>query len=272
MVGNLVERYPRDRTDGFGRGYADRRPFVGPPRRPGARGPQSGTRGRGDREDRRRARIARGRAEVVPSARWQLRRGRTAGGGASTDAGRHVERGSSGLERAHVVEADRASRPRQGGSRFDRADARRRRRPERDDPRAPEDHPRHPEDGSPFGRDPEDGRDPGRGTRRGRRVILSVDRPRCRLRGMGNSGKKRKGRRHLAKAGTATDLKQMHHQEHREIAHNIGLDTHDRSGWRTHADVRLVRHRGRARGRDRRARVLALPVGLLTNAGPAEPR
>ena len=47
---------------------------------------------------------------------------------------------------------------------------------------------------------------------------------------MGNSGKKRKGRRHLAKAGTATDLEQMHHQEHREIAHNVGLDTHDRSG------------------------------------------
>ena len=51
---------------------------------------------------------------------------------------------------------------------------------------------------------------------------------------MGNSGKKRKGRRHLAKAGTATDLEQMHHQERREIAHNIGLDTHDRSaGGRT---------------------------------------
>ena len=47
---------------------------------------------------------------------------------------------------------------------------------------------------------------------------------------MGNSGKKRRGRRHLAKAGTKTDLEQMHHQEHREIAHNIGLDTHDRSG------------------------------------------
>ncbi len=47
---------------------------------------------------------------------------------------------------------------------------------------------------------------------------------------MGNSGKKRKGRRHLAKAGTATDLEQMHHQQRREIAHNIGLDTHDRSG------------------------------------------
>lgn len=46
---------------------------------------------------------------------------------------------------------------------------------------------------------------------------------------MGNSGKKRKGRRHLPKAGTATDLEQMHHQEHREIAHNIGLDPHDRS-------------------------------------------
>ena len=51
---------------------------------------------------------------------------------------------------------------------------------------------------------------------------------------MGNSGKKRKGRRHLPKAGTATDLEQMHHQEQREIAHNIGLDTHDRSaGGRT---------------------------------------
>ena len=47
---------------------------------------------------------------------------------------------------------------------------------------------------------------------------------------MGNSGKKRKGRRHLPKAGTATDLEQMHHQQRREIAHNIGLDTHDRSG------------------------------------------
>ena len=72
---------------------------------------------------------------------------------------------------------------------------------------------------------------------------------------MGNSGKKRKGRRHLAKAGTKTDLEQMHHQEHREIAHNIGLDTHDRAGGR----------------RGRRARVLALPV-VLTNAGLAEPR
>jgi CHASE3 domain sensor protein len=47
---------------------------------------------------------------------------------------------------------------------------------------------------------------------------------------MGNSGKKRKRRRHLPKAGTATDLQQMHHQEHREIEHNIGLDTHDRTG------------------------------------------
>jgi hypothetical protein len=47
---------------------------------------------------------------------------------------------------------------------------------------------------------------------------------------MGNSGKKRKGRRHLPKAGTQTDLNQMHHQERREVAHNIGLDTHDRTG------------------------------------------
>ena len=88
---------------------------------------------------------------------------------------------------------------------------------------------------------------------------------------MGNSGKKRKGRRHLPKAGTATDLKQMHHQEHREIAHNIGLDTHDRSaGERTLTHV-LIGHRDRAR-RGRRARVLALPVGLVTNAGLAVPR
>ena len=47
---------------------------------------------------------------------------------------------------------------------------------------------------------------------------------------MGNSGKKRKRRQHLPKAGTKTDLEQMHHQERREIGHNIGLDTHDRSG------------------------------------------
>ena len=132
---------------------------------PGARGPQSGTRGRGDREDRRRARIARGRVEVVPPARRQLRRGGAAGSGASTDARRHVERGSSGLELAHVVEADHASRARRRGSRFDRADARRRGRPERDDPRAPEDHPRHPEDGPPSGRAPEAGVTPwGEGT------------------------------------------------------------------------------------------------------------
>lgn len=47
---------------------------------------------------------------------------------------------------------------------------------------------------------------------------------------MGSSGKKRRGRRHLAKAGTKTDLEQMHHQREREVAHDIGLDTHDRSG------------------------------------------
>ena len=47
---------------------------------------------------------------------------------------------------------------------------------------------------------------------------------------MGSSGKKRKGRQHLAKAGTKTDLQQMHHQERREISHNIGLDAHGRSG------------------------------------------
>jgi hypothetical protein len=46
---------------------------------------------------------------------------------------------------------------------------------------------------------------------------------------MGSSGKKRKGRQHLAKAGTKTDLEQMHHQREREVAHDIGLDTHDRS-------------------------------------------
>lgn len=51
---------------------------------------------------------------------------------------------------------------------------------------------------------------------------------------MGNSGKKRKSRQHLAKAGTRTDLQQMHHQERREIEHNVGLDPHDRSsGGRT---------------------------------------
>jgi hypothetical protein len=47
---------------------------------------------------------------------------------------------------------------------------------------------------------------------------------------MGNSGKKRKGRRHLPKAGTKTDIEQMHHQERRAIAHEIGLDPHGRSG------------------------------------------
>ncbi|HEY7668101.1 MAG TPA: hypothetical protein VIE12_08255 [Actinomycetota bacterium] len=47
---------------------------------------------------------------------------------------------------------------------------------------------------------------------------------------MGSAGKKRKGRRHLPKAGTKTDLEQMHHQREREVAHDIGLDTHDRSG------------------------------------------
>lgn len=51
---------------------------------------------------------------------------------------------------------------------------------------------------------------------------------------MGKSGEKRKGRRHLLKAGTQPDLDQMHHQERREIEHNIGLDPHDHSvGTRT---------------------------------------
>lgn len=46
---------------------------------------------------------------------------------------------------------------------------------------------------------------------------------------MGNSGEKRKGRRHLPKAGTATDLEQMHHDERMEIAHDIGLDPRGRT-------------------------------------------
>lgn len=42
---------------------------------------------------------------------------------------------------------------------------------------------------------------------------------------MGKSGEKRKGRRHLLKAGTAPDRDQMHREEQREIGHNslIGL-------------------------------------------------
>jgi hypothetical protein len=51
---------------------------------------------------------------------------------------------------------------------------------------------------------------------------------------MGSGGSKRKGRRHLPKAGTKTDLERMHHQERREVAHDLGLDPHDRSaGGRT---------------------------------------
>ena len=42
---------------------------------------------------------------------------------------------------------------------------------------------------------------------------------------MGNSGEKRKGRRHLLKAGTRPNRDQMHGQEQQEIGHNslIGL-------------------------------------------------
>ena len=42
---------------------------------------------------------------------------------------------------------------------------------------------------------------------------------------MGNSGEKRKGRRHLLKAGTRPNRDQMHGEEQREIGHNslIGL-------------------------------------------------
>jgi len=42
---------------------------------------------------------------------------------------------------------------------------------------------------------------------------------------MGKSGEKRKGRRHLAKAGTRPNRDQMHRQEQREIGSNslIGL-------------------------------------------------
>jgi hypothetical protein len=42
---------------------------------------------------------------------------------------------------------------------------------------------------------------------------------------MGKSGEKRKGRRHLLKAGTAPNREQMHREEQREIGHNslIGL-------------------------------------------------
>jgi hypothetical protein len=42
---------------------------------------------------------------------------------------------------------------------------------------------------------------------------------------MGNSGEKRKGRRHLLKAGTRPNRDQMHAEERREIGHNslIGL-------------------------------------------------
>lgn len=37
---------------------------------------------------------------------------------------------------------------------------------------------------------------------------------------MGNSGEKRKGRRHLLKVGTRANRDQMHSEEQREIAHN----------------------------------------------------
>lgn len=37
---------------------------------------------------------------------------------------------------------------------------------------------------------------------------------------MGNSGEKRKGRRHLLKAGTRPNRDQMHSEEQREIGHN----------------------------------------------------
>jgi hypothetical protein len=42
---------------------------------------------------------------------------------------------------------------------------------------------------------------------------------------MGNSGEKRKGRRHLLKAGTRPNREQMHSEEQREIGHNslIGI-------------------------------------------------
>jgi hypothetical protein len=42
---------------------------------------------------------------------------------------------------------------------------------------------------------------------------------------MGNSGEKRKGRRHLLKAGTRPNRDQMHREEQREIGHNslIGI-------------------------------------------------
>jgi hypothetical protein len=42
---------------------------------------------------------------------------------------------------------------------------------------------------------------------------------------MGKSGEKRKGRRHLLKAGTDPNRDQMHRDEQREIGHNsmIGL-------------------------------------------------
>ena len=42
---------------------------------------------------------------------------------------------------------------------------------------------------------------------------------------MGKSGEKRKGRRHLLKAGTSPNREQMHREEQREIGHNslIGL-------------------------------------------------
>jgi hypothetical protein len=43
---------------------------------------------------------------------------------------------------------------------------------------------------------------------------------------VGNSGEKRKGRRHLPKVGTSTDMKLMHRRQRREIEHDIGLDPH----------------------------------------------
>ena len=42
---------------------------------------------------------------------------------------------------------------------------------------------------------------------------------------MGNSGEKRKGRRHLLKVGTRPNRDQMHNEEQREIGHDslIGI-------------------------------------------------
>lgn len=47
----------------------------------------------------------------------------------------------------------------------------------------------------------------------------------CTLLPMGNSGEKRKGRRHLLKVGTRLNRDRMHNEEQREIGHNslIGI-------------------------------------------------